>query len=110
MYKNQGNMFTQPARSGLNLSQTISFGTFIIGVVTIWIHLEIRIAEINVEIVNLKQDQMEFKSDTRKNLEIMRGENSSNARQILDRVDEIQIYLRNRNSEIAKWRNGEIVK
>ena len=81
--------------AGMTMSQLFSVAGFIIGVVTIWIHLEISIAEINVELTNLKQDQIMYKTDNRKDMEIMRNENSSNTKEILQKVDEIQIYLRN---------------
>lgn len=82
-------------RSGLNISQLISIAGFILGIVTIWIHLEIRIAEINVDLTNLKQDFLTHKTDNRKDLDILRTENNKNTREILRKVDEIQIYLRN---------------
>ncbi|MEI7727038.1 MAG: hypothetical protein WCK09_18150 [Bacteroidota bacterium] len=70
----------------------------IIGFVTIWIHLEISIAEIYVDLSNLKQDLIVHKSDNRKDMEILRSENSNNTKVILEKVDEIQIYLRNRKN------------
>jgi hypothetical protein len=79
----------------MSLAQATGLATFIAGVVTVWIHLEIRIAEINVELFNLKQDQVIYKSDTRRDMEIMRSENNSNTKEILRKVDEIQVYLRN---------------
>ena len=86
-------MNAQPTIAGMSLSQAIGLGTFIVGVVTIWIHLEIRIAEINVELINLKQDQVMYKTDNRRDMELMRSENSSNTKEILRKVDEIQGYL-----------------
>ena len=80
---------------GLTLSQIVTIAGFIIGFVTIWIHLEIRIAEVNVEITNLKQDMILHKSDNRKDLEMLRSDNAGNTQEIIRRVDEIQIYLRN---------------
>ena len=82
--------------AGLSLSQIISLAGFILGFFTIWIHLEIRIAEINVDLSNLKQDMIIHKTDNRKDLEILRNENNNNIREILRKVDEILIYLRNR--------------
>ena len=76
----------------------------IIGFVTIWIHLEISIAEIYVDLSNLKQDLIVHKSDNRKDMEILRSENSNNTKVILEKVDEIQIYLRNRKNWNNKWR------
>jgi len=81
--------------AGMTLSQAISLAGFIIGFVTIWIHLEVCIAEINVDITNLKQDMLLHKADNRKDLETLRNDNASNTREILQKVDEIQIYLRN---------------
>ncbi len=88
-------MSTRSDIAGMTLSQMVSLAGFIIGFVTIWIHLEICIAEINVEITNLKQDQIMDKTNNRKDMEMMRNENSSNTKEILQKVDEIQIYLRN---------------
>ena len=88
-------MNPRSALTGMSLSQIISFAGFIVGFVTIWIHLEICIAEINVDLSNLKQDMIIHKTDNRKDLEILRNENNNNIREILRKVDEIQIYLRN---------------
>lgn len=88
-------MSTRSDIAGMTLSQLVSLAGFVIGFVTIWIHLEICIAEINVEITNLKQDQIMDKTNNRKDMEMMRNENSSNTKEILQKVDEIQIYLRN---------------
>jgi len=87
---NQRNYFT-----GVGLAKLATIASFVLGFITIWIHLEIRIAEINVEIFNLKQNLLQYKSDNRQDMEIMRSENTSNTRVILNKVDEIQIYLRN---------------
>ena len=81
--------------TGMNIYQFGSIAGFILGIVTIWIHLEIRIAEINVDLTNLKQEMMNHKTDNRKDLDILRTENNKNTREILRKVDEIQIYLRN---------------
>jgi hypothetical protein len=83
------------ATTGMSLSQIISLAGFIIGFVTIWIHLEIRIAEINVDLTNLKQDILLHKTDNRKDFELLRSDNAANTREILRKVDEMQIYLRN---------------
>ena len=80
----------------LNMSQIVSIAGFIIGFITIWIHLEICIAQINVDLSNLKQDVIIHKTDNRKDMEILRNENNNNTKMILDKVDEIQIYLRNK--------------
>ena len=79
-----------------NMSQIVSIAGFIIGFITIWIHLEICIAQINVDLSNLKQDVIIHKTDNRKDMEILRNENNNNTKMILDKVDEIQIYLRNK--------------
>ncbi|MCX6266822.1 MAG: hypothetical protein NTW16_05620 [Bacteroidetes bacterium] len=81
--------------AGMTISQMVSLTGFIMGFVTIWIHLEICIAEINVELTNLKQDLIQHKTDNRKDIEILRNDNAGNTREILRKVDEIQIYLRN---------------
>ncbi|MCX6268063.1 MAG: hypothetical protein NTW16_11990 [Bacteroidetes bacterium] len=87
---NQSTCFTS-----VSLAKLATIASFVLGFITIWIHLEIRIAEINVEIFNLKQNLLQYKSDNRQDMEIMRSENTSNTRVILNKVDEIQIYLRN---------------
>ena len=87
---NQRSYFT-----GVGLAKLTTIASFVLGFLTIWIHLEIRIAEINVEIFNLKQNLLQYKSDNRQDMEVMRSENTSNTRVILNKVDEIQIYLRN---------------
>jgi hypothetical protein len=82
--------------AGLNISQLVSIGGFIMGIVTVWIHLEIRIAEINVDLTNLKQEMIMHKTDNRKDQETLRNDINANTREILRKVDEIEIYLRNR--------------
>jgi hypothetical protein len=82
--------------AGMNVSQLVSIAGFIVGIVTIWIHLEIRIAQIDVDLTNLKQDMIIHKTDNRKDLEILRTEINTDTKEILRKVDEIQIYLRNR--------------
>ena len=89
-------MSTRSTIAGMNMSQLISLTGFIIGFVTIWIHLEISIAEINVDLANLKQDVIIHKTDNRKDLEVLRTEINTDTKEILRKVDEIQIYLRNR--------------
>ena len=81
--------------AGMNISQLVSIAGFIVGIVTIWIHLEIRIAQIDVDLTNLKQDMIIHKADNRKDLEILRTETNTDTKEILRKVDEIQIYLRN---------------
>jgi hypothetical protein len=82
--------------AGMNIAQVISLATFLIGFITIWIQLEIRIAEVNVEVVDIKQDLLMHKSENRQDMELLRNENNDNTREILQKVDEIQIYLRNK--------------
>ncbi len=89
-------MSTRSTIAGMNMSQLISLTGFIIGFVTIWIHLEISIAEINVDLANLKQDVIIHKTDNRKDLEVLRTEINTDTKEILRKVDEIQIYLRNK--------------
>ena len=80
---------------GLPLPQAISFFTFLLGIVSIWVHMEIRLAELNVEITNLKQDLLLHKTDNTRNFDIIRSEIKADTKEILKRIDEIQIYLRN---------------
>ncbi|MEI7663599.1 MAG: hypothetical protein WCK34_15430 [Bacteroidota bacterium] len=82
--------------AGLSLSQLVGVAGFIIGCVTIWIHLEVRIAEINVDLTNLKQDILTHKSDNRRDFETLRSDISKSSEEILRKVDEIQIYLRDK--------------
>ena len=84
--------------AAVNVPQAVSIAGFIIGFVTIWIHLEIRIAEVYVDLTNLKQDMIVHKTDNRKDMEILRSENNNNTKVILEKVDEIQIYLRNKKN------------
>jgi len=56
---------------------------------------EIRLAEINVELSNLKQDLVFHKADNRKDLETLRSDLKSDTKEILRKIDEIEIYLRN---------------
>ena len=77
---------------GLPLPQAISFFTFLLGIISIWVHMEIRLAELNVEIANLKQDLLLHKNDNTRSFDVIR----SDTKEILKRIDEIQIYLRNR--------------
>ena len=58
--------------------------------------MEIRLAEINVELSNLKQDLSFHKSDNSRDLENLRTDIKSDTREILKKIDEIQIYLRNK--------------
>lgn len=80
---------------GLPLPQAIGLFSFLTGVISIWIHLEIRLAELNIEIANLKQDMMVHKTDNRKDFETLQNGINTDTREILRKIDEIQIYLRN---------------
>ena len=71
-------MNTPTSVSGMSMSQLASLVSFLIGFVTIWVHLEISIAEINVEITNLKQDLLMHKTDNRKDIETLRNDNNNN--------------------------------
>jgi len=80
---------------GLPVPQAISLFTFLLALISIWVHMEIRLAELNVELTNLKQDLMFHKSDNAKNFDMIRSDIKSDTKEILKRIDEIQIYLRN---------------
>jgi len=80
---------------GMPLAQAISLLTFLIAIVSIWVHMEIRIAEINVELTNLKQDLLLHKEDNRKDLDLIRSDIKTDTKEIIKKIDEIQIYLRN---------------
>jgi len=80
---------------GIPLPQAISLITFLIAVISIWVHMEIRLAEINVELVNMKQDLHSHKVENTKDFDVLRGDIKSDTREILKKIDEIQIYLRN---------------
>ena len=79
---------------GLPLPQAISLFTFSLAIISIWVHMEIRLAEINVEIMNMKQDVHAHKVDNSKDLDLIRTDIKSDTREILKQIDEIQIYLR----------------
>ncbi|MEI8006031.1 MAG: hypothetical protein WCI48_07475 [Bacteroidota bacterium] len=79
---------------GMPMPQAISLLTFLVAIVSIWVHIEIRLAEINVELFNMKQDLILHKSDNRKDLESLRIDLKGDTKEILRKIDEIQIYLR----------------
>ncbi|MCX6266085.1 MAG: hypothetical protein NTW16_01825 [Bacteroidetes bacterium] len=79
---------------GLTLAQFLSLFTLITGIVSIWIHLEIRIAEVNADITNLKQEMIWHKTENRRDFEIFRNDQRADTREIIRKVEEIQIYLR----------------
>ena len=85
----------KPTIFGIPVPQAISFLTFLVVIISIWVHMEIRLAEINVEIVNIKQDLLAHKIDNRNDFGIIRTDIKSDTREILKKIDEIQIYLRN---------------
>ena len=85
----------KPTIFGIPVPQAISLLTFLIAIISIWVHMEIRLAEINVEIVNMKQDLQAHKIDNRNDFGIIRTDIKSDTREILKKIDEIQIYLRN---------------
>jgi len=80
---------------GLSLPQAISLFTFLLAIISIWVHMEIRLAEVNVEITNLKQDLLLHKADNTNDFDVIRSDIKSDTKEILKRIDEIQIYLRN---------------
>jgi len=82
---------------GMSLPRVISLMTFFLAIISIWVHMEIRLAELNVEITNLKQDLILHKADNSKNFDIIRSDIKSDTKEILKRIDEIQIYLRNKS-------------
>ena len=88
-------MPTKPTILGMPISQAISMFTFLIAIISIWVHMEIRIAQINVELTNMKQDFLLHKTDNRKDLLLIRSDIKTDTKEILKRIDEIQIYLRN---------------
>ncbi|MCX6304064.1 MAG: hypothetical protein NT040_03760 [Bacteroidetes bacterium] len=51
--------------------------------------MEIRLAELQVEIVNIMRDLMIHKSDNRKDFETLGNEIHTDTREILQRMDEI---------------------
>ena len=85
----------KPTIFGIPVPQAISLLTFLVVIISIWVHMEIRLAEINVEIVNIKQDLLAHKIDNRNDFGIIRTDIKSDTREILKKIDEIQIYLRN---------------
>jgi hypothetical protein len=57
---------------GLSLPQAISLFTFLLAIISIWVHMEIRLAELNVEITNLKQDLFLHKTDNTRDFDAIR--------------------------------------
>ena len=89
-------MNSRASIAGMSMSQLLSIAGFIIGCVTIWIHLEIRIAEINVDLANLKQEMIMHKAENRQDFESLRSDINRTSKEILVKVDEMEVYLRNR--------------
>lgn len=85
----------KPTIFGIPVPQAISLLTFLVAIISIWVHVEIRLAEINVEIVNMKKDLQAHKIDNRNDFGVIRTDIKSDTREILKKIDEIQIYLRN---------------
>ena len=79
---------------GIPAVQVITLATFIMGVISVWIHLEIQIAAINVEIINLKKIVEAHCSENRKELDALKVDIKSDTREILKKIDEINLYLR----------------
>jgi len=48
---------------GLSLPRVISLLTFLLAIISIWVLMEIRLAELNVEITNLKKNLFLYKAD-----------------------------------------------
>jgi len=74
-----------------NRQRHTSFFSFLIAIISIWVDMEIRLAELNVEIVNLKQDLMVHKSDNRKDFETLRLDIHTDIREILRRMDDVYL-------------------
>jgi formiminotetrahydrofolate cyclodeaminase len=84
---------------GIPVVQAISLATFIAGIISVWVHLEIQIAAINVEIINLKKNEEQHCADNRKELDALKVDIKSDTREILKKIDEIQVYLRNQSNQ-----------
>ena len=80
---------------GFPILQAISLATFIAGIISVWVHLEIQIAAINVEIINLKKNVEQHIADNRNEIDALKIDIKSDTREILKQVNEIQVYLRN---------------
>ena len=80
---------------GIPVPQAVGLCSFVIAIVSIWVQMEIRLAELNVEIVNMKQDMMVHKTENRRDMETQRTDINTDMKEIIRKIDEIQIYLRN---------------
>ena len=81
---------------GMNLPQSISLITLFLALASTWLHMEIRIAEINVDLINLKQNVAQHMTDNRNDFDLLRTDINSDTKEIIHKIDEIQIYLRDR--------------
>ena len=79
---------------GLPFPHAISLLTFIAAIISVWVHLEIQIASLNVEIINIKKNMETYSNDYRKEMDALKVDIKSDTREILKQVNEIQIYLR----------------
>ncbi len=79
---------------GMNLPHAISLITLFLALASIWLHMEIRIAEINIDLVNIKQNLARHTTDNRNDFDILRNDINSDTKVIIHKIDEIQIYLR----------------
>ena len=87
-------MTTRSTLFGLSRSQSVSIISFLLALASVWTHMEIRIAEINVDLVNLKQNLVQHKTDNRNDFDILRNAMNDDTKEIIHKIDEIQIYLR----------------
>ena len=81
---------------GIPLGQAIALLGLLAGVASVWVHLEIRLAELNIEIVNLKQELTTHKGDNRRDFELLHSEIAGNTREIVQKIDGIEGWLRGR--------------
>ena len=72
---------------GLPLLKALGLFSFLTAVISIWVHMEISLAEVNVEIVNLKQDLLVHKADNRKDFEALRTDIHADTKEILRKID-----------------------
>ena len=87
-------MTTRSTLFGLSRSQSVSIISFLLALASVWTHMEIRIAEINVDLVNLKQNLVQHKTDNHNDFDILRNAMNDDTKEIIHKIDEIQIYLR----------------
>jgi hypothetical protein len=87
---------------GMPVSQAVGLFSFLLAIISIWFRMEIRLAELNIEIVNLKQEMTVHKADNRRDLEILRSDLNTDMKEIIRKIDEIQIYLRKQGNAEKK--------